>query len=237
MERLDKLVAAGAGLSRKDAGEAIRRGRVTLEGTIVRKPETKADPDGDIRLDGKPVRYEKYVYYMMNKPAGYLSAREDRGGPTVFDILPDWVRRRDLGAVGRLDKDTEGLLLFTDNGELNHRLTSPRYHQPKQYLALLDAPAVPEDGEVFAAGIELSDFTAMPAQLVIGEDPKRCLLTIGEGKFHQVKRMFAARGKNVVYLKRLTMGPIALDECLQPGAVRALTPQEADALLAAARLK
>lgn len=237
MERLDKLVAAGAGLSRKDAGEAIRRGRVTLEGTIVRKPETKADPDGDIRLDGKPVRYEKYVYYMMNKPAGYLSAREDRGGPTVFDILPDWVRRRDLGTVGRLDKDTEGLLLFTDNGELNHRLTSPRYHQPKQYLALLDAPAVLEDGEVFAAGIELSDFTAMPAQLVIGEDPKRCLLTIGEGKFHQVKRMFAARGKNVVYLKRLTMGPIALDECLQPGAVRALTPQEADALLAAARLK
>ena len=237
MERLDKLVASAAGLSRKDAGEAIRRGRVTADGVIQRKPDAKVDPACELKLDGRPVRYEKYVYYMMNKPAGYLSAREDRGGPTVFDILPDWVRRRDLGAVGRLDKDTEGLLIFTDNGELNHRLTSPKYHQPKQYLALLDLPAEPVDGEIFAQGIELSDFTAMPAQLEIGEDPRRCLLTIGEGKFHQVKRMFAARGKTVVYLKRLTMGPVTLDPALELGEVRALTEEEADALLAAARLK
>jgi len=237
MERLDKLVASAGGLSRKDAGEAIRRGRVTVDGAIQRKPETKVDPACDLRLDGRPVRYEKYVYYMMNKPAGYLSAREDRGGPTVFDILPDWVRRRDLGAVGRLDKDTEGLLLFTDNGELNHRLTSPKYHQPKQYLVHLDIPAEIADGDVFARGIELSDFTAMPAELMIGEDPTRCLLTIGEGKFHQVKRMFAARGKTVVYLKRLSMGPIRLDERLKPGDVRALSAEEAGLLLEAARLK
>lgn len=237
MERLDKLVAAAAGLSRKEAGEAIRRGRVSVDGVIQRKPEVKADPNGNLRLDGKPVRYEKYVYYMMNKPAGYLSAREDRGGPTVFDILPDWVRRRDLGAVGRLDKDTEGLLLFTDNGELNHRLTSPKYHQPKQYLVHLDIPAEIADGDVFARGIELSDFTAMPAELMIGEDPTCCLLTIGEGKFHQVKRMFAARGKTVVYLKRLSMGPIRLDETLKPGDVRALSAEEAGLLLEAARLK
>lgn len=237
MERLDKLVASAGGLSRKDAGEAIRRGRVTADGVIQRRPETKVSPECDLRLDGKPLRYEQFVYYMMNKPAGYLSAREDRGGPTVFDILPDWVRRRDLGAVGRLDKDTEGLLLFTDNGELNHRLTSPRYHQPKQYLALLDKPAEESDIAVFAEGIQLSDFTAMPAELIIGDDPKRCLLTIGEGKFHQVKRMFAARGKTVVYLKRLSMGPIALDPALEPGDVRPLSGPEAQAILAAARLK
>ena len=219
MMRLDKLLASSASISRTQAQEAIRRGRVTVDGEVVRLPEKKVDEKAALLLDGKPLNYEKYVYIMMDKPAGYLSATEDTRDPSVTELLPEDLRKRSLGIVGRLDKDTTGLLLLTDDGELNHRLTSPRYHMDKLYDATLDLPAEKKDIEVFASGIEFSDFTAMPAKLEIGEDPHRCLVTLREGKFHQVKRMFERVGKSVVYLKRTAIGNLTLLDSQKTGEV------------------
>ena len=237
MMRLDKLLASSASISRTQAQEAIRRGRVTVDGEVVRLPEKKVDEKAALLLDGKPLNYEKYVYIMMDKPAGYLSATEDTRDPSVTELLPEDLRKRSLGIVGRLDKDTTGLLLLTDDGELNHRLTSPRYHMDKLYDATLDLPAEKKDIEVFASGIEFSDFTAMPAKLEIGEDPHRCLVTLREGKFHQVKRMFEKCGKKVVALRRISIGEVEMDGSLGPGGYRRLTDKERDSLLFACGLK
>lgn len=232
MMRLDKLISQAAAMSRTEAQAAIRKGRVCVDGQVCRQPERKTAPQAALLLDGQPLVFEEYVYLMLNKPAGWVSATEDTRDPAVTDLLPEALRRRALGVVGRLDKDATGLLLLTDNGQLNHRLTSPRYHMDKVYRVVLDRPAEPEDIEAFAAGIGLGDFTAMPARLEIdGEDPCRCRVTVAEGKFHQVKRMFAACGKTVAALHRESIGGVRLDGGLAPGEWRRLTSQEADFLL------
>ena len=232
MIRLDKLTAQAADMTRTQATAAIKKGRVTVDGVVVRTPDQKVDETAVLLLDGQPVTYEKYVYLMMDKPAGYLSATEDTRDPSVTELLPEALQKRSLGIVGRLDKDTTGLLLITDNGELNHRLTSPRYHMDKVYAATLDVPAEQRDVRDFAEGMDLGDFVAMPGRLEIDpRDGRLCRVTIREGKFHQVKRMFRACGKTVVALRRLSIGGVSLDDTLGAGGWRRLTEKEKAILL------
>ena len=231
-ERLDKLLATRLLLSRKEAQAAVRAGRVTVDGAPARDPAAKADPAlQTVLLDGAAVAADQFFYLMLNKPAGVLSATEDRRGDrTALDLLPAQYQKAGLGVVGRLDKDAEGLLLLTNDGALNHRLTSPRHHAVKTYLVRTDAPADGDDAAAFAAGLALSDFTALPAGLELLDDG-RALVSIAEGKFHQIKRMFQARGKTVLALKRLSIGPLRLDEGLPPGGWRPLSEAEKQAIL------
>ena len=227
MERLDKGLTATGRWSRREARELIRCGRVTVDGRCAAAPEDKIDPEtAQLRVDGEEICCEPYVYVMLHKPAGLLSATEDRSQPTVLELLPAPWRRRGLSPVGRLDKDTEGLLLLTDDGALAHRLLSPRYHVDKTYFARVEGALTEEDPAAFAAGLVLGDgLVCRPARLEI-LTPDTCLVTLQEGKYHQVKRMLAARGKPVTYLKRLSMGPLRLDEGLSPGEYRRLTEEE-----------
>ncbi|MBQ2061487.1 MAG: rRNA pseudouridine synthase [Oscillospiraceae bacterium] len=233
MDRLDKTLAATGRWSRREAKELIRQGRVTVDGWTAPAPEEKVDPAASrIRVDGEPVSWERFVYIMLHKPGGLLSATEDARQKTVLDLLPPELRKRGLAPVGRLDKDTEGLLLLTDDGELTHRLLSPRYHVDKVYYARVEGELTAEDVKAFAAGITLADgLRCLPAGLEI-LTPDTCLVTVQEGKFHQVKRMLASRGKPVAYLKRLSMGPLRLDEGLEKGQFRRLTESELRSLRA-----
>ncbi len=230
MERIDKLLANTGRWSRKEARELVRAGRVTSGGLRVQKPEEKCEMDG-VAVDGEPLRFARFQYLMMHKPAGLLSATEDKRQKTVLDLLPQHLQRIGLFPVGRLDKDTEGLLLLTNDGELAHALLSPKRHVDKLYYAELEAPVTEEDCKAFASGMTLSDGTkCLPAGLRPVPGKSAAFVTLREGKFHQVKRMLAQRGKPVTYLKRLEMGPLKLDETLQPGQWRALTAQEQAAL-------
>lgn len=229
--RLDKLLTDTGRWSRKEAREVIRQGRLALNGEVIRQGDRKADPEADvIQVDGTPVTWSAHSYLMLHKPAGYLSATEDRNAPTVLDLIPKELRRPGLAPVGRLDKDTTGLLLLTDDGALTHALLSPRHHVDKIYLARVDGTGSPADCQAFEAGIVLEDGTkCLPARLELLE-PGLCRVTVQEGKFHQVKRMLASRGLPVLSLKRCAMGPLRLDESLAPGQVRPLTGAELDAL-------
>ena len=231
MERLDKLLAATGRWSRKEVKELVRQGRVTAAGRTVLRPEEKCELSDDIRVDGVVVCCQKYTWLMMNKPAGLLSATEDKRQRTVLELLPEQYRKQGLFPVGRLDKDTEGLLLLTNDGELAHRLLAPKSHVDKVYLARVAGRVGPEDAAAFARGMVLDDgLRCMPAKLEPLGDGSSCLVTLREGKFHQVKRMLAFRGKLVEYLKRLSMGPLKLDETLAPGRWRELTDGELEAL-------
>lgn len=231
MERLDKTIANFRGLTRKEAHTAIRSGRVTVNGSRVSDPAAKVEHGRDaISLDGVPVCNEKHVYIMMNKPAGVLSASRDPHAQTVVDLLPESLYRKGLFPAGRLDKDTVGFVLLTDDGALAHRILSPRSHVPKVYLARLDKPADGEMQKLFAGGIRLADGTeCRPAELDILEKAF-VRITIREGKYHQIKRMAAASGRTVEWLKRIRIGGVELDETLQEGASRALTGQEVQRL-------
>ncbi len=213
------------------AEELVRQGRVRVDGQTARTAEEKVDPEAAaITVDGQPVETERFTYVMLHKPAGVLSATEDSRQQTVLDLLPGELRRRSLSPVGRLDKDTEGLLLLTNDGLLAHRLLAPRSHVDKVYYARVEGTLEPADTAAFAAGMTLGDgLCCLPAGLEI-LSPGECLVTLREGKFHQVKRMLAARGKPVTYLKRLSMGPLRLDPELAPGAFRMLTAEEKKAL-------
>lgn len=236
MERLDKLLAATGKWSRKEAKALIKAGRVRVEDRLPKGPEDKVEEGSLVTVDGRPIFTEKYVYLMLHKPAGVISATQDAKEKTVLDLLPKDLRRKDLFPVGRLDKDTEGLLLLTDDGELAHRLLSPKHHVDKRYYARVDGALGPEDVAAFASGMTLGDgLECLPAGLEPLE-PGACIVTLREGKFHQVKRMLAARGAPVLYLKRLSMGPLVLDEALPVGAFRELTAAETAALRAAAGL-
>jgi len=228
MMRLDKFLSVASPLTRSEAGKRIRSGRITVNGQPARKPETRVDETHDqVAVDGTPVRYRKYVYFMLNKPKGYLSAVEDRHDPVVTDLVPEELRHFHVFPVGRLDKDTEGLLLLTNDGQFDHALMSPAHKVVKRYEAVLDRPALPEDVEAFRKGMAFSDFTAAPAELEIDpEDPCRVVIGISEGKFHQVKRMCRQVGKNVVRLKRTAIGALKLDDSLAPGGIRELTGEE-----------
>ncbi len=227
--RLDKfLVHMGIG-SRKEVKSCIKKKRVKVNGHIVIKPEMNIDENTDeIMLDDEVIHYTEYYYIMLNKPGGYLSATTDTSQPTVLDLI-DGYEHVDLFPIGRLDKDTEGLMILTNDGQLAHYLLSPKHHIEKVYYALLDKDVEEEDYIAFSEGIKLKDFTTMPAKLErIGE--KEVYVSIHEGKFHQIKRMFASRGKEVVYLKRIKMGNIELDYGLSLGEYRLLTQEEIDFL-------
>lgn len=231
MERLDKILANTGRWSRKEARELIRAGRVSVDGVTARAPEDKADPAAVFTVDGERISGEKQVYLMLHKPAGLVSATEDPLQPTVLELLPEHLRRVGLFPAGRLDKDTEGLLLLTNDGPLAHRLLSPRRHVDKTYFVRADRPFDGADEAAFAAGMVLRDgLHCLPARLERLDCPEEALVTIQEGKYHQIKRMVASQYKQVVYLKRLSMGALKLDPALEKGAWRYLTPAECAAL-------
>ncbi len=231
MDRLDKIISATGKKSRREVKLLVKQGRILVDGVPASAPEMKVDPAvNEILLDGEDIGYRRFTYIMLHKPAGVLSAVEDKRQKTVLDLLPEELQKRGLSPVGRLDKDTEGLLLLTNDGDLTHHLLSPRHHVDKVYYARVDGQLNRADCEAFAAGMTLGDgLECMPAGLEI-LSPSEALVTLQEGKFHQVKRMLAARGKPVVYLKRLSMGPLQLDESLQPGCFRHLTEEEVQSL-------
>ena len=237
MERLDKLLAGTGKWSRREGKALVRQGLVRVDGRLAASAEDKLDPAAAIiTVAGETISLCRFTYVMLHKPAGVLTATEDRKQPTVLDLLPPELRRIGLAPVGRLDKDTEGLLLLTDDGELAHRLLSPKHHVDKRYYARVDGALGPEDVAAFASGMTLGDgLECLPAGLEPLE-PGACIVTLREGKFHQVKRMLAARGAPVLYLKRLSMGPLVLDEALPVGAFRELTAAETATLRAAAGL-
>lgn len=231
--RLDKFLADMGRGTRSQIREMAKNGRISINGQPVKKTDLKVDPERDaVAVDGQPVAYVTHEYYMLHKPAGVVTATEDNLHRTVMDLLK--TARKGLFPVGRLDIDTEGLLLITNDGELAHQLLSPKKHVDKVYFARV-AGALPEDAaQRMAEGMTLRDGTpVLPAELAIdGTDGDETLvrLTIREGKFHQVKRMFEALGCRVIYLKRLSMGPLALDPELPCGAARPLTEQEIQAV-------
>lgn len=225
--RLDKLLGDMGIASRSELRQMIKRGRVTVDGRAVTAPETKVDSERcRITLDGEELRYKSFRYYMMDKPAGVLSATEDGRQKTVLDLVSPEMRRMGLFPVGRLDKDTEGLLLLTNDGALAHALLAPGRHVDKVYYTKVDGNLEEDDVAAFAEGITLGDGTVcLPAGLDLISE-REALVTLREGKYHQVKRMLASRGKPVVYLKRLGMGKLKLDPTLPAGAWRPLTPEE-----------
>lgn len=228
MIRLDKILADMGCGTRSEVKKEIRKGLVTVDGSVEKDPGRLLKGSESITFRGERLVYEAVVYYMLNKPSGVVSATEDRKQKTVLDLITEG-RKKDLFPVGRLDIDTEGLLILTNDGEMAHRLLSPAHHVEKTYFAKVRGRLTEEDVRAFAEGLELSgDFTALPAKLEIGAagEVSEALVTICEGKFHQIKRMFLKRGCEVLYLKRLSMGPLVLDEKLNPGEYRRLTEEE-----------
>ena len=228
MIRLDKFLSEASPYSRRDVRGLVKRGAVSVNGVPAKAPDMKVNENQDvICVNGEHIIYRKFIYLMMNKPQGYLSATEDDRDPVVIDLLPEEYRHFSPFPVGRLDKDTEGLLLLTNDGQFDHELMSPRKNLFKRYYAELDAPAVPEDIETFAAGMDFKEFSAKPAKLEIDpDDPQKVYVEISEGKYHQVKRMCERIGKNVIFLKRVAIGNLKLDDSLECGKVRELTPDE-----------
>lgn len=231
MERLDKVLANLGYGSRKELKQIVRKGYVEVNGVVAKDSGMQVDPENDkIIIDGEEIFYRKYIYLLMNKPAGVISATFDNRDETVVDLLYPEHQVFEPFPVGRLDKDTVGLLLLTNDGELNHKLISPKWHVDKVYYAEINAPVTEEDVKAFENGITLDDgYKCMSAKLVVlenFEDSSKIEVTIQEGKYHQVKRMFEARGKKVEYLKRIKFGAIPLDETLEEGEYRELTDEE-----------
>ena len=235
--RLDKYLVACAVGSRTEVKNFLKAGRVTVNGKKEKSAKLQINEDTDeICFDGQKIDYEEFVYYMMNKPQGVISATEDPKHKTVLDLLDDYARAKEVFPVGRLDIDTHGLLLLTNDGQLAHALLSPKRHVDKTYLAQVDGIMTDEDIETFAQGISLKEFTCQPAKLELlsidrEKDESLVRVTIAEGKFHQVKRMVAYCGKEVVNLQRLTMGTLTLDEDLKSGEWRRLSKEELEGLL------
>ena len=233
--RLDRLLTTLAVGSRSQVKTMLRAGRVTVNGQVVRSADAHVQPGDRLTLDQQPLDARTTRHVLLNKPCGVLTAARDPKQPTVLDLLPPAYRACGCMPVGRLDKDTSGLLLLTTDGELAHRLLSPKRHVWKCYEATVDGPLNAQDAAAFAAGLELSDFTALPAELeILRSSPQEAVAQgrVREGKFHQVRRMFAARGRTVTALRRLSLGPLTLDASLQPGEYRELTVQELTELLA-----
>lgn len=251
--RLDKFLSGMGAGTRTEIKKAVKAGLVTVDGAVAKDPGMHVNEDSAVTFRGVPVVFEEFVYYMMNKPAGVISASDDSREETVVDLI-DEQKRKDLFPAGRLDRDTEGLLLITNDGELAHRLLSPKHHVDKKYFALVSGAVTDEDVAAFADGLVLPDgLECLPAELKVlaagaaaaaamagninDAAPEHRVtseieIVIREGKFHQIKRMFAARGMEVLYLKRLSMGTLTLDESLAPGEYRRLTEEELQALKA-----
>lgn len=224
--RLDKYLSDMGVGTRSELKKSIKSGNVTVDGSVIKDPGFKVTDNSVVYMQGQLIKYEEYVYYMLNKPAGVISASEDPREQTVVDLI-DEQKRKDLFPVGRLDRDTVGLLLITNDGELAHRLLSPKHHVDKTYYARLSEEAMEDDVILFREGLVLPDgLECMPAKLEILDSPYEVLITIREGKFHQIKRMFEGVGNEVLYLKRLRMGPLELDPDLPEGEYRRLTEEE-----------
>ena len=233
MIRLDKFLADMGKGTRSEVKKVIRQGKVLVDGKIEKNPDAKIDETmQEVICNNELVTYTSFVYYMLNKPAGVISATTDPKDKTVIDLISD-KKRKDLFPVGRLDKDTEGLLLITNDGELAHNLLSPKKHVDKVYYARVDGKVTDADKDAFLEGVSIGeDEITKPAKLEIikSDDVSEIKLTIQEGKFHQVKRMFEAVGKKVIYLQRLSMGPLKLDDQLALGEYRLLTKEEIEQL-------
>lgn len=232
MIRLDKFLSEMSGWTRSEVKKIVKSGRVTVDGNEVKKPETKIDEELSIvRVDGRQIEYNKYEYYMLNKPKGYVSATTDNEHKTVVDIISS-SERKDLFPVGRLDIDTEGLLLITNDGELAHRLLSPKNHVEKTYYVEVSGILDDVDMDAVEKGLDIGEEKrTLPAKMEILEKDNKnnassCYLTIHEGKFHQVKRMMKKLGKTVTYLKRVSMGSLILDKELEKGDYRKLAQKE-----------
>ena len=229
-ERLDKLIASQGKLSRSDVKKMVKSGRVTVDGAVVKSADIKVDADKSvISVDGKALNYKKNIYIMLNKPQGVISASNDKTQKTVVDLVPPELYRDGLFPAGRLDGDTVGFVLITDDGDFAHRILSPKNHIMKTYHATLRSPLTEEDIAAFKNGIELSDGTlCLEAEVRMLEktDEPIAEVKICEGKYHQVKRMFAALGNKVLYLKRVRMGGLDLDESLEEGQCREITAEE-----------
>ena len=230
MERLDKILASQGTLSRRDVKEIIRKGRVSINGVIAKKSDVKIDIENDlVTLDGETISLKKHIYIMLNKPQGIVSASESDTDETVVDLVPDELFRKGLFPAGRLDKDTTGFVLITDDGDFAHKILSPKNHIFKTYLATLDHHLSESDIEMLEKGITLADGTTLKeAKVEILEDGEQPVvkIMICEGKYHQVKRMFAAAGNKVVALHRSKMGELELDSALNPGECREITLEE-----------
>lgn len=238
--RLDKLLSNLGYGTRSEIKKMCKQGMVKVNGQEIKKPDHHIDPNQDqVCLNGQTIRYREFIYLMMNKPAGYVSATFDRYDQTVIDLIDNEYLAFEPFPVGRLDKDTEGLLVITNDGQLSHRVLSPKKHVPKKYYAEINQEVLARDIKAFGQGIYIGDdYTTKPAKLELiktfeaedGAMYSKVYVTISEGKFHQVKRMFEAVGKNVLYLKRVQMGGLKLDESLELGEYRELTEEEIDLL-------
>ena len=227
MERLDKILSSQGICSRKEAKELAADKKITVNGITVRRSDIKLDPDNDIiEIAGNRLQYRKYVYIMMNKPEGVLSASNDRSAETVIDLLPDRYKRPGLFPAGRLDRDTTGLLIITDDGDFAHNMLSPKKHVAKLYKATLDSPVTKEDIAVLESGITLRGGTSYRPAKVLECEGNTVKIEITEGKFHEVKNMFAYVGKTVQMLERLRIGGLVLDKNLGRGECRYLNDFE-----------
>ena len=226
--RLDKFLGVTGCCSRAEAKKAIRAGGVTVNGAVARTADCKLDPLRDrVIFCGKPVVYRKYTYILLNKPAGVVSATEDGRERTVLDLLPHDMRKEGLFPCGRLDKNTLGLVLLTDNGELGHRLLAPKSHVEKEYRFEAKFPISQEEATRFEQGLVLEDgYETKPAKIALEGDGDRGVITLVEGKYHQIKRMLEALNNQITYLERIRFGPLTLDQTLERGAWRYLTEQE-----------
>ena len=225
MERLDKIISNRTGISRKDAKSAISSGKVTVSGNVIRSSDYKVGENEEIILDGKKISGNAHVYIVLNKPKGYVSATEDPQQKTVIELVPPELFRNGIFPAGRLDKDTTGLMIITDDGDFAHRILAPKKHVPKKYAVTIDLPVTEEMRTGFENGIELSDGICKSAKLFkTGE--YTCEVTLSEGRYHQIKRMFGCFGAKVTELHRLSMGGFSLPENLLPGECRELSKKE-----------
>ena len=230
--RIDKFLGLTGCASRAEAKKLIRSGAVTVNGVAVRSADTKLDPEKDrVLFCGKEVVYRKYTYIMMKKPQGVVSATEDGREKTVIDLLPGDMRKTDLFPCGRLDKNTLGLMLITDNGDLAHRLLSPKSHVEKKYYFRSRFPVTEEEAGRFENGLTLEDgYETKPARIELRGDGDEGIITLVEGKYHQIKRMLEALNNKITYLERISFGPLVLDEALDRGEWRYLAEEEIAAL-------
>lgn len=229
MERIDKIIASQGQYSRSEVKKLVKSGRVTLDGSVIKSSDIKADPNkSNIAIDGKSISYKKHIYIMLNKPQGVVSATDDRDHKTVIDLVPQEMKRDGLFPAGRLDGDTVGFVLITDDGDFAHEILSPKNHIMKTYHATLQRPVTEDDIRAFRDGIELKDGTlCLEAEVnPLVSDTPMAEIRICEGKYHQVKRMFASLGNKVVFLKRVKMGELSLDENLEEGQCREITHEE-----------
>lgn len=225
MERLDKIISNRTGISRKDAKAAISAGKVTVSGKIIRSSDFKVGENDEIFLGCNKISGNAHIYIVLNKPKGYVSATEDPEQKTVIELVPPELFRTGIFPAGRLDKDTTGLMIITDDGDFAHRILAPRKHVPKKYAVTIDLPVTDEMEKGFENGIELSDGICKSAKLLKTGD-FTCEVTLSEGRYHQIKRMFGCFGAKVTELHRLSMGGFSLPEDLLPGECRELTNEE-----------